>query len=726
MDDGASVTAIRDFLAIDGDDPSAVIDAGRELLPELDSQERKSERAEVTYRMGLARIIHGEYESAFRALSEARHLHEKLDMEENSLQDQLGIGVIYGMSEQPEAAFETFLMVRDRARDGDYPVVEEAADIRMGRICFDQGRYEEGLGFIDAALRLVGATGNRSHEADALKERGRIRLHQGHLEAAALDLEDAREICIELNGREGFDLLISLGDLYTRDGRYDKAREALDDAYDHCRNRTVPHGEAMALFHLGNLLEITEGSMAAVEYWTRCYEKTDSTVLRHLKIKSGEKLVDHYRRAGETDQALAFLEDIRRIEGILRDERLHHTISVYDQSMRIDDLEQEMRSWRRRSGELEKIRSDREEAIRELKTITLIGEKITASLDPDKIVQLLYDSLSQLVTIDGLLIAFFDESNADLDIRYIIENGSYLEPVRIPVRPERSLTSWVVHNDADLIINSREEALRYTKAIHHLDGTAYKSESFLLVRLRIEGRIIGVISVQAVQKNRYRASHLQVLQALASFIAIAMTNSSAHQSLVAANEKIAHMATHDPLTGLPNRAHILTRLGNELDRCRRYESSLAVLFIDLDGFKEINDSYGHRAGDEMLIAIAGRLRTGIRATDATGRLAGDEFLVILTDDCTAEKGILLAEQIRKNLSERVDFEGNSLKVTASIGLAVYPDDAGDAGDLVNAADQAMYRAKASGKDRTESAEQLLMKRRRGDKKNREDSIWHEQ
>ena len=700
MDELALQSDFNAFRKLSHDDPSVIVTTGLALLPRLTNEKYIAQRADVRYTIGIARITRGEYESAFRSLSEARHLHEEIDDEQNSLLDQLAFGIIYGLSEQPEAAFESFLSIRDRARNLNYPEIEEAADCYMSRICFDQRRFEEGLGFINAALKIIETTGNMEHKAAALHEKGRIELHQGYIETAALHLEEARNISEGISGAFGYEYIISLGDLYTRNGQFDQARKSLETALERCREKGIPHGEIMSLFHMGNLHEATGDIPAAIEYWKQCYDKTDATVLRHLKIKSGEKLVDQFHRSGDHEEAIRYLEDIRRIEHVIQDERLHHTISVYDQSMRIDDLEKEMQSWRRRSGELEKIRNDREEAIRELRTITLIGEKITSSLDPDTIVGVLYDSLSQLVTVNGLSIAFYDKDDQELDLRYVIEDGHYIEPSSIPMKPEESLTAWVIHNDCDLMINSREEGSGYTRRIHHIQGSELLSESFLMVRLRIEGRIIGVLSVQALERNRYRARHLQVLQALASFIAIAMTNSSAHQSLVLANEKIAHMATHDPLTTLPNRMQILSRLGQEIERCKRYEKALAVLFIDLDGFKEINDTHGHRAGDEVLKSVAERLIAGIRATDATGRLAGDEFLVILTDDCTPENGILLADQIRENLSRPILFNNKELRVTASIGMAFYPADATDPGELVNAADQAMYDAKDAGKNLT--------------------------
>jgi diguanylate cyclase (GGDEF)-like protein len=421
-------------------------------------------------------------------------------------------------------------------------------------------------------------------------------------------------------------------------------------------------------------------------------------MLRRLRIQSGERLISYYRSNDDFESALNLLEEIRREEQTIKDERLQHTISSYDQSTRIDDLEKEMQAWRRRSSELERIRSERENAIRELEAIKEIGQQITATLEPDVIVQVIHDRLSQLVTVDALVIAFYDRESDEIDVRYVIERGKRLEPMRIPLKEGRSLAGWVILNDADLMINSREEGAAYADEIVHMDGSQGISESFLIVRLKIEGSIIGVLTVQAETRNRYREQNLRVLQALAGFVAISLSNSNAHQNLVLANEKIAHMATHDTLTGLPNRMRIMDRLGQELNRGKRYNASLAVLFIDLDGFKEINDTFGHRAGDNVLQVLSDRLRDAIRSTDAVGRLAGDEFLVILTDDCTPENGMLLADQIREDLSRPIEFEGNSMKVTASIGLAMYPENGVNPSDLVNAADQAMYEAKDSGKD----------------------------
>ena len=168
----------------------------------------------------------------------------------------------------------------------------------------------------------------------------------------------------------------------------------------------------------------------------------------------------------------------------------------------------------------------------------------------------------------------------------------------------------------------------------------------------------------------------------------------------AAEDQLAHQALHDPLTGLPNRTLILDRGQQMLVRAQRERQPVAAFFLDLDNFKDINDSLGHEAGDRVLQAVAGRLAGILRASDTVGRLGGDEFVVLAEGFSLAAGPELLAERIRDVLKEPIRIAGYdeaTLRVTASIGIA-----AGEhrsAQELLRAADIALYRAKAAGKDR---------------------------
>jgi len=173
----------------------------------------------------------------------------------------------------------------------------------------------------------------------------------------------------------------------------------------------------------------------------------------------------------------------------------------------------------------------------------------------------------------------------------------------------------------------------------------------------------------------------------------------ANAELVNALGTIQDMATHDSLTGLHNRASMTDALEHAVSKARRGGESLAVLFIDLDGFKSVNDTLGHATGDQLLRETARRLRAAVRQSDLVARLGGDEF-VVMVESVSDRHGLqLLAAKILAAAGEPMRLQGHEVAVTASIGIAVFPDDGNDVSTLLANADMAMYRAKALGRNR---------------------------
>ncbi|WP_165864465.1 EAL domain-containing protein [Capsulimonas corticalis] len=161
-------------------------------------------------------------------------------------------------------------------------------------------------------------------------------------------------------------------------------------------------------------------------------------------------------------------------------------------------------------------------------------------------------------------------------------------------------------------------------------------------------------------------------------------------------EQLKHQAFHDVLTGLPNRALLMDRLDRALARSRRQGMDVAVLFIDLDNFKVVNDSLGHEAGDNLLTIVAQRLLSKVRQQDTVARFGGDEFAILLEDAAPGEAAEI-AERVAAEMGQPLCIQGRDMFVTASIGLALSLDSSGDANGLLRDADIAMYQAKASGK-----------------------------
>lgn len=183
-------------------------------------------------------------------------------------------------------------------------------------------------------------------------------------------------------------------------------------------------------------------------------------------------------------------------------------------------------------------------------------------------------------------------------------------------------------------------------------------------------------------------------------VGVALLISARVRALAAAHAVVAFQATHDPLTGLPNRAHTLQLLHAALSRGQRDGSLLALLFIDLDGFKTANDDHGHRAGDQILRVMAQRLKAETRAGDTVGRLGGDEFVVVLDGVANERVAIDVGERVVVAAAQPIDHEGDHpVRLGASVGIAFNLDSATDADALLHAADIALYQAKKAGRGR---------------------------
>jgi len=162
-------------------------------------------------------------------------------------------------------------------------------------------------------------------------------------------------------------------------------------------------------------------------------------------------------------------------------------------------------------------------------------------------------------------------------------------------------------------------------------------------------------------------------------------------------ERIKYLAYHDKLTGLPNRSLLEDRLSLAISRARRSKKKIAVLFLDLDRFKLINDTLGHHMGDKLLQETAQRLCNTVRSDDTVCRQGGDEFIIIVQDLTTVEDTAHIAQNILASLSAEIELESEKLKITPSIGISIYPDDAEDIETLIKHADTAMYHAKEQGR-----------------------------
>ena len=212
------------------------------------------------------------------------------------------------------------------------------------------------------------------------------------------------------------------------------------------------------------------------------------------------------------------------------------------------------------------------------------------------------------------------------------------------------------------------------------------------------GCAVGVLLFYADQEGAFDEEVVKLLQRMAENIAFALDNFEREAERKRAEQRIQYLATHDELTDLPNRVMFSQLLKLAIESARRHERKLAVLFVDLDHFKTVNDTLGHEAGDALLKRVSTRLKGSLRASDVVARQGGDEFVVLVQEVTGIEDVVTVARKILSGVIESASVGGQECGVTATVGIALYPADAQDDRSLMKSADIAMYLAKEQGRN----------------------------
>jgi diguanylate cyclase (GGDEF)-like protein/PAS domain S-box-containing protein len=208
-----------------------------------------------------------------------------------------------------------------------------------------------------------------------------------------------------------------------------------------------------------------------------------------------------------------------------------------------------------------------------------------------------------------------------------------------------------------------------------------------------DGRVLGTFGLYSNSPREATSLELELTAMATDIAGIAIERARAE-------ERIQHMAHHDPLTGLPNRALFWTQFGRALHEGRREGRKITVAYVDVDNFKQINDTLGHAAGDEVLKTLASRMASCIRASDLLARLGGDEFAIVFSNISHDEAGVIRRlQELRIAVARPIDIDGGSVQATCSMGVAFFPQDGDTPETLLARADRAMYEAKHQGKDR---------------------------
>jgi len=338
---------------------------------------------------------------------------------------------------------------------------------------------------------------------------------------------------------------------------------------------------------------------------------------------------------------------------------------------------------------------DNSRKIEILTSLYKIGKLLTSTLNTEELLKLVMEKVGELLSAKNWSLMLLDEEKQELYFEIVVgESSDKIKGLRI--KADQGIAGWVANHKQPVLVSDVSKDRRFLSNIDNLSG--FKTQSLICTPLICRDKVLGVIElVNKKVGEEFTEEDLEILKHLSDYIAIAIDNARNF-------EKIQELTIKDDLTCLYNTRFFHEMLEREIKRSMRKRRELSLIFMDLDHFKEVNDTHGHICGSKLLKEVANVIMASVRNIDIPIRYGGDEFVIILPEtnkECA--KGV--AERILYNI-RNTDFlkeEMLNLKLTASIGYATFPDDAKDKTELIKMADNAMYRVKNTTRNNIEAA-----------------------
>lgn len=343
--------------------------------------------------------------------------------------------------------------------------------------------------------------------------------------------------------------------------------------------------------------------------------------------------------------------------------------------------------------------TDRKRQLEEIAIFHDVAKALTSSLNLDSILQTIMEKMAVFFRPDTWSLLMVDEQKDELYFAIAVGDAAdALKSIRLKVG--EGIAGWVAKHGESLLVPDVYRDPRFAKRIDEM--TKWQTRSIICVPLKSKHRVLGVIQLINCAMESFTDNEMFFLHALCDYAAIAIDNARAV-------EKIQELTITDDCTGLYNARHLYKTLEAEVYRSHRFGYEFSVLFIDLDHFKQVNDTYGHLVGSKLLTEIGFKIKSHLRLIDYAFRYGGDEFVVLLPQT-NKDSAMIVAKRLRDMMrATTFNIEDIPLNIRASMGIACYPEDAKSAHEIIRQADEMMYMVKNSSRDNIAVAQQGVMK-----------------
>ncbi len=689
-----------------GTDPRKAVSVADELFSKSAAAGYARGMALSRYTAGFAHFNLGDYSRAIEIYTEGDSIASASGLEDVAIKFRNGFGVVYFHLGRLKDSIEQYKAGLESARRLGLKRDLGNLLINLSINYLKVGNVPQALELLDEAKIIA-----KSYKSDLFT----LYTYFNYAEALqragkTAEAEAAFSLCLDLavkNGRSinQVETLVRLGAI--RASRGDEAKGL------------AMIGEALAIGEkAGYLRETVEALLAAAAIKSRLgqAERAQRLSARAVEIAESRSIISLLPEALESRAAAesASGRHEEAYKSILRSAEVRRTQQAVESSRLMAELETVYRLEAvKKEAQLERQQRESFQSANErLALVTRIGKSLAASLKPIEILTRLWEGLSPAVDMSALGLGILASDSRVIEFSSWIENGSYVAPGAIPIGNEASFAARCVREGKLLYFRaaSEWEAALNGKVPFRLREYG-NPESLLYLPLARDDKVMGVMSLQSQKRDAYPPDEIEMIAAISAFACIAADNSVILAKLDAINrvvqdekeaiEKVAlnnsWKAEHDTLTGLPNRV-LLDKMLEGLSTSHAEESLIGIIYLDLDGFKDVNDRYGHDAGDRTLIQVAERLKAVLRSGDRIARIGGDEFVVVAPGIKSRQNLPRIMEKLAEGFSEPIRLDEGDMDIRFSAGVALFPLDGREFKNLIRYADEAMYRVKRGSKN----------------------------
>ncbi len=626
---------------------------------------------------GLLEIEAGNYEQASGKLLQANHIFKDLKEGTRGLTaTENSLGLLSIRQGDMKLAFTHLHKAMNASELMAFRDLQFTNMNYFGILQFKMENYNQALRFFNKAIDLnidkktASILNNLGCTYRALNK---LDLSLEYLKKALLqaDIEEKKDTRIPI--------LDELGLIYGELGQFEEGIKNLHQALDECTGFHIRH-KLMINIHLCDLYLKTGDFTSAEKALTLAREYlSDSNSISNRRIYL--LLSELSSQKGENDKALEFYKK-------------YHVLSGKVKSTELDE-----KIWQMETEQLQKLNS-------RITTISEMGKRLTAKLENSEVIETLLKSLDSLFNIDYCIIGQIDREKEIIHIKLYHREFNGISEIKLNLANTENVIQWVSRHKTGLLLNEVEK--EYKSYFNSLNNSMFPKTVSSTICLPLEtSDYEGVIGIFNHKVNSYNNEDREFMEMLTSFAAIAINNAIKTETINSYNRELENINRFDSLTGIYNRRYFLEKMKHSWELSCRKSYYFHFLLIDLDHFKNVNDTWGHEAGDRCLSAISRIFKQLLqRSVDGYGRYGGEEFVIFL-QGMTPEAATEMAENIRCTIEKTpIQTEDIIIPVTASIGLIsvrLNPTTSFSIQELINKADKNMYQSKMVGRNRVTSS-----------------------